>query len=667
MTFFLQDIGGLLLGTLMTPLLGVLPGFALLALLERAGGWRGGQGWERTGWALLLAFSALPAIDALAIRFLSVPAALALRVVLALVALHPLIGAFRPFDRIPRAMLAFAGLWWLAVAIAYVDVDWRGSLYQSLLVVDLVKHAAVVESIADHGLPLRDSFFARAQPAGYYYYFYCLPAEIRWMAGGLIGARMAFAATLFWTGFALPAILWRVGAEAGLIAEGRERRFLLAATFLCFIAGADVPLALIEHALNGYTLSQVELWSEEVRFALTSMLWVPHHMSALIACWTGAVLISRRSEEGRQAAILRIVTAGLCFGSAFGLSLWIALTAVPILAVWSLIRLWRGERALAAWLVLAGVVAVLACLPQISDILQGRSDQGFPIGLTVRRFAFWWIVPGQPNVTLALILLLLLPVGYAIQFGAFTVGGLLFLRGHPGEIRQANAMRSLLLIAAVVSFIVASFFQSTIINNDLGWRSIWFAQFAAIVWTASVVHTLPSLLMPRAGFRIFLLIGIAGNLWDMAGLRVIRPSLFRMHGLTPNTHPATDLGEREAYGWATRHLDGDAVIQHNPGHRRAFNFGLYGRNRPAIADKDANLFGASRQQVAQRLHALQPIFDTPMPLADMQARAKAQGVDFLLMTDSDPSWRRQGSPSFLGHCVYRNMHVCLLPTKGTTS
>ncbi|WP_157602455.1 hypothetical protein [Sphingomonas sp. PR090111-T3T-6A] len=660
-------MGGLLLGTLATPLLGVLPGFALLALLERFGGLRAGQGWERVGWALLLAFSVLPAIDALAIRFLDVPAAFAFRIALALVALRPLTGIVRRLDRIPRPMLLFAGLWWLVVAIAYVDVDWNGRLYQSLVVVDLVKHAAVVESIADYGLPLRDSFFARAQPAGYYYYFYCLPAEIRWVAGNLISARMAFASTLFWAGFALPAILWRVGAEAGLIGEGRERRFLLAAIFLCFIAGADLPFILIEHALNGYTLPQVELWSEEVRFALTSMLWVPHHMAALIACWTGAALLCRREPGWRRTDILPVVATGLCFGSAFGMSLWMALTAAPILAIWCLARLWRGDRATATALILAGVVAALVCLPQIIDILQGRSDQSFPIAPTVRSFAFWWLTPAHPDVTLALILLLLLPVGYAIQFGAFTIGSLLFLRAHPGETRQANAMRSLLLIAAIVSLIVASFFRSTIINNDLGWRSIWFAQFPAIVWTASLLHTLPGFFMRRGGFRILLLLGIAGNLWDMAGFRFIRPPHFRTHGPIPGTEPTTDFSEREAYEWAGRHLDGNLVIQHNAGlHPRVFNFGLYGRNRPGIADKDAILFGASRQQVADRLRALQPIFDIPMPLTDMQARARTQGVDFLLMADSDPSWKRQGTPPFLGNCVYRNAHACLLPTKAPT-
>ncbi len=511
-------------------------------------------------------------------------------------------------------------------------------------------------------MPLRDTFFARAQPAGYYFYFYCLPAEIRWIAGDLISARLAFASAAFWAGLALPAIIWRVGADTGLIAKGHERRFLLAGIFLCFIAGADLPLLLIEHFIAGFVLPQVELWSEEVRFALTSMIWVPHHITALIACWTGATLLCRRQTKLARADLVPIVAAGLCFGSTFGMSLWIALTAAPIFAVWALLRLWRGDRATALAVIGAGLVAAIVCLPQIADILRGRSDQAFPIGLTVRSFAFWWIDPNHPSALLALILLVLLPVGYAVQFGAFAVGGILFLRSHPREFRQTDALRSLLVISAIVSFLVASFFQSTIINNDLGWRSIWFAQFTAILWTASVIHTRPTFFMKQAGFRALLLLGIVGNVWDVAGFRFIRPPYFQTPGITPNTEPTTDFAEREAYEWAARHLDGNAVIQHNAGaHRRAFNFGLYGRNRPAVADRYAILFGAGPQEVGDRLQALQPIFDVPLPVPEMQKRAREQGVDYLLLADSDPAWKRQVTPSFLSSCIYRNRHSCLLP------
>ena len=54
-----------------------------------------------------------------------------------------------------------------------------------------------------------------------------------------------------------------------------------------------------------------------------------------------------------------------------------------------------------------------------------------------------------------------------------------------------NNPRSLfLLIGFLTSLLIVSFVRSSIINNDLGWRIIWFAQFAAMIWTAAVVQSM---------------------------------------------------------------------------------------------------------------------------------------------------------------------------------
>ncbi len=666
MNFFLHDLTGLILGTLILPIIGVLPGFALLRALEQTG-FDGGRGWQRLGWALLLAFSMLPVIDASLIRVAGVATAFGVRVALALIASRGLIREAKDLQGPSRALIGFAGLWWLAVAIAYLDVDWNGRLYQSLVAVDLVKHAAVVEAIAHHGLPLHDVFFARTQPAGYYFYYYSLPALLHWVMGDLISARMAFASSLLWAGLAFPAVIWRIGADAGIIRIGRDRSFLKVAILLCFIAGAGLPCVLIEYGVNGRLAPQVELWSEEIRFALTSVIWVPHHMGALIACWTGALLLCRLRTAPRRRDALPVIAAGLCFASAFGMSIWITVTAAPILLSWAAIRFYRSDRIAATALILAGSVAAVVSLPQIFDILHGRSDNGFPIALTVRSFTYWALEADPSNVVLLTFLLATLPIAYAIHFGAFALGSNFFLRLRPREFAHSDGVRSLLLVSAIVSLVIASFLRSTIINNDLGWRSIWFAQMTAMVWTAGAVHSAPRIFMKRVDFRILLMLGLAANIWDIVGLRVIREPYVRARGLAINTAPATDLAERQAYEWAADHLDGNAIVQHNAGIRhRIFNFGLYGHNRPAVADTEANLFGAPRQDVTKRLNALQPIFDRPLPMPDLLARARQQDVDFLLFSDLDPVWKMQGSLPFDQVCAYRNNHVCILPTKVST-
>ncbi len=671
MAFFLHDLAGLTLGTLIIPFIAVLPGFALLEALERAG-FAAGRGWQRLGWALLLAFCVIPVIDASVIRLAGVPVAITIRVTLAALSIRGVIVWAKHLSTPPHSLLALGALWWLVVAISYLDFDWAGGLYQSLVAVDLVKHAAVTETIAHHGLPLRDMFFARPQHSGYYFYYYTLPAELYLALGNIVDARMAFASSLLWAGLAVPALIWRIGADSGIIRPNRERRFLVTACWLCFVAGAGLPCILIEYGIDGKITPQVELWTEEVRFALTSVIWVPHHIMGLVACWTGALFLHWTDLPAVRArwgnAILPVTAAGLSFASAFGLSIWITLTAIPIFACWAAIRLFRRDYRIPAALTAAGTIAAIISIPQILDILNGRSGEAFPIAFTIRSFTYWSQLADPSSLVLALFLLATLPIAYAIHFGYFALGTNLFLRLHTRESRHPNTLRSLLFVSAIISLIIASFFRSTIINNDLGIRAIWFAQFSAMIWTAGVLHALPPGDARRGALGVLLALGLLGNVWDLVGLRIFRAPYVPARGLKINTAPATDLAARQAYEWAAAHIDSDAVIQHNPGlQRRIFDFGLYGRQRPAVADMEANLFGASRQDVMQRMNALRPVFNAPHPMVDVQATARRLGIDFLLFTDQDPVWMRQGHLSFDGSCIYHNAHVCILPTKSGTT
>ena len=172
MTYFAQDIAGLAFGTLVAALVVLLPAFSAVLLCERFARARGYAGFDgaggRAGWALILALAVLPALDALSIRTIGMAATLVLHAVPVLAA-APLYR--RPSCRIDRPCAALVLIWWLLVAFALVDIDIGGGLYQSLVTFDTVKHAATIESIAQYGLPLHDPFYARAEPAGYYYYY----------------------------------------------------------------------------------------------------------------------------------------------------------------------------------------------------------------------------------------------------------------------------------------------------------------------------------------------------------------------------------------------------------------------------------------------------------------------------------------------------------------
>ncbi len=654
MNAFYQDMIELALASVLAPFVSVLPGMALLWLGEKAG-WARRGGWVSFGLAALLALSVLPALDALLVRTVGLGAT---------TLVHLIGGGFGlAYARRLRwtwspVFAAVASLWWVLVLLSSADMDLSSGLNQSVAVVDLVKHAAVVESIVRDGLPLVDPFFARTQAAGYYYYYYLWPAQIEWLSGGSLSGRMAYTGALVWTGPAFVALLWQVCFAGGLIRPGKERKLLGIALFLCFVAGADLPAMLIRWWFTGALEVQTDVWTEEIRFALTSMLWTPHHLAALIAVWTGLLaLTGARTNGSTLRRNISIMIAGLAFASAFGMSLWIALTAGLSLLVWTMFR-GRRDPAFLLMLTLAGAVAALVSIPQFLDVLGGRSDQAFPIGLTVRRVL--WL---RPNLepALALPVLAMLPAVYCIEFGAFAYGAMLFRRVRPPIASSSEGLvRSLLLFTAIGGMLVATFLRSTILLNDLGWRAPWFAQLACMAWTASAMQHMPRLIRPPRMFLALIALGLLPNIYDLAGLRIVRATFFNIEPFFLNSDPEKDRSLRAAYIWANAHLPRNWVLQHEASQpKREMDFGLYGRFRTGVADRDATLFGASRDDVDGRLRRLRPLFEEDLPAQRMRALARAEGIDAIVYSRSDPLWRKIGRPPHAAHCIWRDQHACI--------
>lgn len=648
MSYMLSDIAGLLAGVLLGLGLILLPGLGLVRVLDRTG-LDSGTGWSRVGWALVLAFALMPAVDALLIRAFGLPAMLLLHGALALYALG------RPADfriSLREPMLVAILLWLGIVLFGSVDFMIGGRLNQSLLYIDLVKHAATTHAIVRDGLPFHDPFFARPGGVGYYYYFYLWSAAIEWIGSPLVSSRMAFTAALFWAGLALPAALWCVARAAGLIRPGRGRTFLALIALFCFTSGADLIMMALRYATTGMVEAQSDWWNSTVGFAIYSTLGVPHHMTAMIAAWAALLLLCRaRERTGRHATAL-VIAAGLAIATCFGSSVWITLTIAPVLVGWGCLSLWRRDPHIVA----AGTVAILAASVQIADLLHFRQDSGVPLALTVRPFTLlipdggWW----------SLLHLALLPVNYGIEFGIFAWGAILWWRSkdRPAPTR----MGQLLTVTAICSLLVATFLRSTIINNDLGWRSIWFAQFVAILWTAALLQGPRDLRDQSWVVKALLALGIAAVCWDMAGLRFIRPPYVAASFGELLVARPDDADQRATYEWAARHLPADAVIQHNPAlHRRMFDFGLYGTHRTGVADREANLFGAPAASVAARIAMLGPIFQSPLPRADIVRRARQEDIDYLLLTSGDPVWQAMNGPSL--SCLYRRPHTCLVSVK----
>jgi hypothetical protein len=370
------------------------------------------------------------------------------------------------------------------------------------------------------------------------------------------------------------------------------------------------------------------------------------------------LLITRAQDlRGRQAQILSAM-AGLAIATCFGSSVWIMLTIAPFLLSWGCVSIWRRE----PWLAIAGATALTVSTAQIFDLLRFRHDSGFPVAVTVRAFTVLMPEGGWWNLVNAA----LLPVNYGIEFGIFAWGTIAWWRTRDRP--APTCMARVLLLGALCAIVVATFFKSTIINNDLAWRSIWFTQFAAILWTAAVLQgPTERLCDTRWGVKALLILGIAAVAWDVIGLRFIRPPYMATSDGDLIATREDDDDQRAIYEWANLHLPPQAIIQHNPAlHRRMFDFGLYGRHRTGVADRDATLFGAPAADVAARIAMLKPLYIQPMPTADMIRRAQGAGVDYLLFASSDPLWRRTSGPPANVRCLYRQPAACLVRVRDIT-
>lgn len=648
MHYFVEDMLGLVAATPLALFLILMPGFGIAKLLGRAGV-LAESGSSRACWGLVLGPALVPAVDALLLRWTGFPGAILLNGALAVLGAADAWGAVR---RIPARWWVAVAFCWLAAAWANVDFDWNGRLYQAVTINDGVKHAAVIGALVRSGVPLHDPFFARPGISGYYYYFYIGPALIHWIGRPLIDSRMAFTAGTFATLLAFPALMLLVAEAAALIPDGRRRQFLRVLLLLCCLSGLDLLPGVWILFRTGDAYAQLDWWSEEVRWALTSVLWVPHHITAIIAVFAGCVVLA----VSRERPLLGSIVAGIAFATAFGASSWIAIAAVPILLLWWLYDRLEA-RTVGMWqLPASGIVALIVSIPQIVDIRKGRTMSGAPLGFYMRPVGPIRVLPhgiGQWIAHLAVV-----PGGYLIEFGIFGLGAILFLARGRLTPTRATSIGRLLLVSAPVSLLTVTFVRSTVMYNDFGWRSVWLAELPALLWTASVLSARPELLKRSPLWSAAFALGLAAVAWDLAGLRLIRPYFFSNY---VNANPQVDYDMRGAYQWADRSLPATMLIQHNPVQAyRALDFGLYSDRPVPVADVEAQLFGANYADVKARIDDVTPIFDHPVSRTELQRRAAAAGAGALLLTSADALWRASGGPPSDWTCVYRSPHTCIM-------
>ena len=555
-----------------------------------------------------------------------------------------------------RGWIAVAAIWIVASILIVIDMPGVGSLQHSLLAVDYVKHAATTWSLAEAGSPpWNPTYHDPGRAMSYYYLFYTLPAVATMLGAPLgIAARHAAYACAPLMGFALFALarmtLRRSGADeaAGQNGAGEEEEKpanwpLLA---LLLATGLDIIPLTILYFGSGRDADFVFLhfidWDEQVTSWFNSVMWVPHHVSALCAALVGFIALTAPGDSWRH-----VLLAALAFASMVGQSAYVAMPATLGAGFWLGALLWRRRFDIATRLCVAGLGALALAAPWLATLLPRFGGEGkSALALRLRGPEWIDIVAGSAQAG-ALYRGLAMPMFYLVDFGVFALGAYVFWR-KAGRRGVATELGMALVCLTAASFLIGSLLASQIVMNDLGWRVMLLAQFSTLIWTAAALR---QGLLSRGGLRYATRLGLA------LGYAALVVAMLQLRLFFPHRHMRETLADQmAAWSWLDARLPSGSVVQPTPSPSREYGYGLYGRFPVAVADRhNARLFGAQPAEIDARMDYLSPIFSEPtLTLDDVRRRAARFDIAALIVSSRDEVFAAPGAWTNAARADYAN-------------
>jgi hypothetical protein len=589
------------------------------------------------------------------------------------------------------AFLAAAG-WILFATLSLVDLQWGDHLYNNAVSLDFATRVTMVNAVTRTGIPPVNPSFFPGHPVyitSLHYFWYILCSLADQLGGDWVDARAAVIAGDIWCGLGLMALVALYLKMRNRTNGDQSWKSAMVGISLLAISGLDIVPATVNMLTTrlsyGFTrpAGDIEHWNEQITAWVGSLLWVPHHIAALIACVTGFMLFQYYYKQNIHKKIPAMIVAGLSFASAVGLSTWVTLTFSLFLGVWAVILLaQKKDRELIPLMAFAGLVALLFAFPFILGILKGgtgASGGGLPFEFAVRKF-----LPAAPYAALLpaiprnIIYFILLPVNYSMELGFFLFIGLLRLQQDRNSEMSNSPFFTPEKILLCVVVVVCSFVRSSIADNDLGWRGWLFGQFILLAWAVDLSSLFPLPLKYRdvnnvrstpQNFKIknflafFLIVGFLTTFEDVALLRVWSPFIdLGIAGFPNDLSPDMQLGQRTyasrlAYEFIDRELPADAIIQPNPfpivGRRIDRPSGLYGSRQIAVSGNapynvPLPLLDMTKQQVSQ-------IFvEHPGGWDQIDSLCREHFIDVLVVSDLDPLWNDLASLVPQREALYKN-------------
>jgi len=560
--------------------------------------------------------------------------------------------------------LGLVSLWAVVAIGSTIDVQIGDRLYPPIIAFDHSVRTAMTVEIALH-IPPENPFFAHAgAPLRYHYLwllFCSLPMKIFPLA-----PRHVVNASVFWCGLGLMcAIALGLKFLTG-VRQGIEQKTLLAAALLC-VTGLDILPTLYFAGSLHYWLADTEKWNEpQITSWAGSLLWVPHHVAALIACFVALLLLRYQADVHRRWAAGPVIVSGLAFASAAGMSVYVTFTFVIVIALWLLALIARKNWLEMTMFVAAGVAAAIWALPFLSTF-RGAAGGGSFVEFELRPFPLVAIIAQQFGVAFQsgpakVLYAVFLPINYGLELGFFLGVGILRLRQLLRKEIEASANELAAWTMVATSFLIGTFLRSsTLETNDLGWRCFLPAQLILLLWAAMAVHdwwfsgielqTTPSQWTRRV-LATVLVLGVGSTALQVFMLRMF-PILLDRGEIARPDWPAWVVANpqfgkrayalRSAYQALDTHLPSSAVLQSKPRPGDAILHMLYSGRDAAAGNGDCGVdFGGDANACALRLRRLDHLFEFPDG-SDLDSACRAYGIDAVVVENLDPVWKELSS------------------------
>lgn len=563
--------------------------------------------------------------------------------------------------------------WVVFVAYSLVDIHWGDQLYVSVVSFDQTSRVSVIDAMTRTGVPpINPSYFPGAPTllTFLYYFWYILASLVDILGGTLVDARAALNASSAWSGLGLmAAIAFYLRVRNVNLGRAVWRSARIGVSLLA-VSGLDVLPTIIIMLGVRRIYGTVEGWNLQMQIPTwnSSILWAPHHIAAMVACFTAILLAISAREKPLRRKMTLMTIAGMAFASSFGLSIWVTFLFGVFWVVWVLaLFIQKTDRGLIVPMIFCGVVAILLAGSFILGLLQPQGEGGVTQSTVIFDVRTLYLLEGfvtaWPPLARSLLMLALLPLNYFLELGFFIVAGYFWVgsKNKTEIISDPFYLVEVLLMSVVL--LIGSTLRSTIANNDLGWR-VWLpGQFILLIWGVDVIETLFSTKsasdspkadsVKRKNLALTLLIlGVLTSSVDALFLRVTWP-----------LRVGVDEGRRGysarlAYDFLRDQVPADVITQNNPLPLADRPSGLYGTHQMVISDR--TIYGISLTTYNQFVHDLAFLFTESFSnWQPIDTACQKYSIDLLIFNDLDPAWPSLATLKTQRPALYENEHYSI--------